>query len=255
MLPEFQHNFALGLLNGMKEETVPDKLRLDTLRFGVYVRHMRVSLRIAIEEAFPVTRRLVGASFFAQMAEQFATTHPPADGWLSAYGEGFPEFVAQYAPAASLSYLPDVARIEWARVRAANAQEDPGLDLKSLAALDPVELENLRLSLHEAASLIHSAFPVFDIWQAHHQHADDDQIAQIALANGSQDILVTRSGPLDVSVLLLPPGEAAFLTALTQHASFGSACRAAILADTAYDLSRQLGDLVCARALASLASK
>jgi len=254
MLPEFQHNFALGLLNGMKEETIPDELRLDTLRFGVYVRHIRVSLRIAIEEAFPVTRRLVGASFFAQMAEQFAATHPPAHGWLSAYGEGFPEFVAQYAPAASLIYLPDVARIEWARVRAANAQADPGLDLESLAALDPIELENLRLNLHEAASLIRSTFPVFDIWQAH-QHADDDQIAQIALANGSQDILVTRSGPLEVSVLLLRPGDAAFLTALAQHTSFGSACRAAILADTAYDLSRQLGDLVCACALASLARK
>lgn len=249
MLPEFQHSFASGLLNGMTEERVPDGLQVDTLRFGVYVRHTRVSLRIAIEEAFPVAKRLLGASFFAQMAGQFAAMHPPTCGWLSAYGEGFPEFVAQYLPATGPIYLPDLARIEWARVRAANAQADPGLDLKSLAALDPSELENLRLSLHEAASLIHSAFPVFDIWQAH-QHADDEQISQIDLANDSQDILVTRAGPLEVGVLLLHPGDAAFLTALIQHASFGSACRAAVLAETEYDLGRQLGDLVCRRALA-----
>ena len=249
MLPEFQHSFASELLNGMREEKVPNGLQVDTLRFGVYVRHTRVSLRIAIEEAFPVTKRLVGASFFAQMAGQFATMHPPACGWLSAYGEGFPEFVAQYPPAASLIYLPDVARIEWARVRAANAQADPGLDLKSLAALDPSELENLRLSLHEAASLIHSAFPVFDIWQAH-QHSDDEEISQIDLANGSQDILVTRAGPLEVGVSLLHPGDAAFLTALIQHASFESACQAAVLAETEYDIGTRLGDLVCRRALA-----
>lgn len=249
MLPEFQHSFASGLLNGMREERVPDGLQVDLLRFGVYVRHTRVSLRIAIEEAFPVTKRLVGASFFAEMADQFVAVHPPACGWLSAYGEGLPEFMAQYPPAASLIYLPDVARIEWARVRAANAQADPGLDLKSLAALDPTELENLRLSLHDAAILIHSEFPVFDIWQAH-QHADDRQISQIDLANGSQDILVTRAGPLEVGVSLLHPGDAAFLTALTQHASFESACQGALLAETEYEMGTRLGDLVCRRALA-----
>lgn len=249
MLPEFQHSFASELLNGMREERVPDGLQVDALRFGVYVRHTRVSLRIAIEEAFPVAKRLVGASFFAQMADQFVAMHPPVYGWLSAYGEGFPEFVAQYPPAASLIYLPDVARIEWARVRAANAQADPGLDLKSLAALGPSELENLRLSLHDAATLIHSEFPVFDIWQAH-QHSDDEQISLIDLANGSQDILVTRAGPLDVRISLLHPGDAAFLTALIQHASFESACQAAVLAETEYDMGTRLGDLVCRRALA-----
>lgn len=249
MLPDFQHSFASGLLNGLAEEETPDGLRVDSLRFGVYVRHTRVSLRMAIEEAFPVTRRLVSASFFTRMADRFVATHPPACGWLSAYGEGFPEFAAQYTPAAELAYLPDVARIEWARVRAANAKEDPGLDLKSLAALDPSELENLRLSLHDAATLIHSEFPVFDIWQAH-QHADDEQISQIDLANGSQDILVTRAGPLEVDVLLLHPGDFAFLTALVQHAPFESACQAAVLAETEYDLGARLGDLVCRRALA-----
>ena len=254
MLPEFQHTFASGLLNGTKEQTVLNALRVDALRFGVYVRHTRVSLRIAIEEAYPITRRLVGASFFAHVAEHFVATHPPARGWLSAFGEGFPEFVEQHFPDTNLVYLPDVARIEWARVRAANTQADPGLDLKSLAALDPSELESIQLSLPEAATFIHSAYPAFDIWQAH-QHADDEEIAEIDLARGSQDILVTRAGPLEVGVLLLDPGDAAFLTALIQHASFGSACRAAIAAETAYDLGRQLGVLVCAHALASLARK
>lgn len=252
MLPEFQHSFASGLLNGMREEGVPSGVQVDSLRYRMYVRHTRVSLRIAIEEVFPVTRQLVGAGFFAQMADQFVETYPPARGWLSAYGGGFPEFIAQYTPAADLAYLPDVAQIEWARVRAANAPADPGLDLKSLVALDPSGLENLRLSLHEAASLIHSAFPAYDIWQAH-QHVDDGQISQIDLANGSQDILVTRAGALEVGVSLLHPGDAAFLDALTEHSSFGSACRAAVLADSEYDLGRQFGDLVCVRAFASLA--
>jgi hypothetical protein len=250
MLPDFQHTFASGLLNRVREESVPDRLQVDPLRFGVYVRHTRVSLRIAIEDAFPVTRQLVGARFFAEMADQFVSLHPPVYGWLSAYGERFPVFVAQYSPAADLVYLPDVARIEWARVRAANAPADRGLDFKSLTLLDPSELECLHLSLHDSATFIHSEFPVFDIWHAH-RHTDDEPMPMIDLANGPHDILVTRPGALEVGVSLLHPGDAAFLAALIQHASFGSACQAAALADAEYDLGTRLGDLVCQRALAS----
>ena len=60
------------------------------------------------------------------------------------------------------------------------------------------------------------------IWQAH-QHSKVEQIPQIDLANGSQDILVTRTGAPEVGVSLPGPGDAAFLAALTQHASFGYA--------------------------------
>jgi hypothetical protein len=254
MLLDFQHSFASAILDGMKAQDISDGLLVDPLRFELYVRHTLVSLRTALEDAFPVTRRLVGPRFFAEMAKQFVVMHPPTNGWLSAYGEGFPEFVAQYRSAVSLAYLPDVARIEWARIRAANASANPGLELKSLTHLDPSQLECLYLSLHDAATFIHAPFPVFDIWQAH-QHADDKHISSIDLAKGPQDILVTRSGPLEVDISLLSPGDAAFLSALMQHASFGSACQAAVLAEAKYELGTRLGDLVCRRALASLKSE
>jgi hypothetical protein len=249
MLHDFQRSFASGLLKLEGGEALPDGLQVDALGFGVYAHHARASLSIAIENTFPITRRLVGAAFFAEMAGRFVAAHPPRHGWLSAYGEGFPKFVAQYSPAADLNYLPDLARIEWARVCAANAQDDPGLDLKSLAALDPAALESLCLSLHGAATLVHSHFPVFDIWQAH-QHADDEQIPRIKLAKGSQDILITRAAALEVGVSLLSPGDAAFLTAVIKNSSFGATCQAAVVAEKDYDLGPRLGDLVCRRALA-----
>ena len=92
------------------------------------------------------------------MAEKFVASHPPNHGWLSAYGADFPDFVAQYRPAADLGYLADVARIEWARVRAANAPDTPALDLLALARMDSEALESLPLNLHVAASLVYSPF-------------------------------------------------------------------------------------------------
>lgn len=250
MLRDFQRSFASGLLKLEGGEALPDGLHVDAPGYEVYAHHARASLSIAIENTFPVTRRLVGTAFFVEMAGRFVTAHPPRHGWLSAYGDRFPEFVAQYSPAADLNYLPDLARIEWARVRAANAPDDPGLDLKSLMVLDPAALESLCLSLHGAATLVRSSFPVFDIWQAH-QHTNDEQISQIELAEGSQDILVTRAGALEVGVSLLSPGDAAFLTAVVTNSPFGAACQAAVLAEADYDLGSRLGDLVCRRALAA----
>jgi hypothetical protein len=210
-----------------------------------------VSLRIAVENVYPVTRRLVGADFFTTMAEQFVANHPPNHGWLSAYGADFADFVAQYRPAADLSYLADVARIEWARVRAANAPDAPGLDLKTLAGIDPEALEGLPLSLHRAASLVYSPFPAFDIWRAHQHNADDKQLQQIDVAIGPQTTLISRPAALEVGVALLCPGDAAFLSTLAQHSPFGAAYQAAVLEDADYDLASRLGDLVRMRALAT----
>lgn len=250
MLHDFQREFASGLLRGKVRGSVADDLQVDPRRFGVYAHHTRVSLCIAIENAYPTTSRLVGADFFAEMVRRFVISHPPTHGWLSAYGREFPEFVAQYPPAADLPYLPDLACIEWARVRAANAPYEPGLDLNFLMTFNPGDLENLRLKLHGAASLVCSRFPVFDIWQAH-QHGTDDQIPPIELAKGSQDVLITRAGVMEVVVALLGPGDSAFLAALMQQLPFGAACQAAVSAEEEYDLGSRLGDLVSRKVLAS----
>jgi hypothetical protein len=253
MLRDFQRNFSTGLLKGKAREAPPDGFGINAHGFGVYAHHARASLCIAIEAAFPITKRLVGADFFTAMAEQFVTAHPPKQGWLSSYGEAFPEFVGQYPAATDLTYLADVARIEWSRVRAANAPDEPGLDLKSLALLDEAALGSLRLTLHGAATLVCSPFPVFDIWQAHFRVDSDDQVPEIDLATGSQHVLITRPGPLEVNVSLLNPGDVAFLAALGKNESFAAACEVAISAETDYDLPSRLGDLVCRRALAAFA--
>jgi Putative DNA-binding domain len=252
MLLQLQRTFAARLLEWKEQGPSPDGLRVEALGFGIHANNTRVSLRIAVEKIYPVTRRLVGVDFFTAMAEQFVACHPPNHGWLSAYGADFADFVAQYRPAADLGYLADIARIEWARVRAANAPDAPGLDLIALARMDPEALEGLPLSLHVAASLVCSTFPAFDIWRAHqHNGGDDEQLPQIDLAIGPQTTLVSRPAALEVGVALLGPGDAAFLSMLAEHSTFGAAYQAAVLQEADYDLASRLGDLVRMRALAT----
>lgn len=222
---------------------------LDAAGLAVHAHNVSASLQTAIETAFPVVRQLVGKDFFAAMAEPFVREQPPRRGWLSTYGSEFPDYVATYPPAGGLGYLADVARIEWARIHAANAQDTPGLNLQTLTTTPPDLLGNLRLDLHPAASLIQSAFPMFDIWQAHQGAGREDRLAEIDLAVG-QAVLVTRSGSKEISVVPLDTGDAALLAAVARRANFGSACQAAANAEREYDLSNALVRLAELRALA-----
>ena len=245
-LRAFQQGLAMRLLG--RDEEAAD-IGLDAAGLAVHANNVSASLQTAIETAFPVVLQLVGKSFFAALAERFVRDQPPCRGWLSAYGSEFPDYVAAYPPAAGLGYLADVARIEWARIRAANAQDALGLDLQTLATTPPDRLEGLRLDLHPAASLIRSAFPVFDIWQAHQRADRKDGLASIDLAAG-QEVLVTRSGPSEISTVALEAGDAALLAAIDERATFGDASQAAADAEAEYDLAAALPRLAELRALA-----
>jgi Putative DNA-binding domain len=68
----------------------------DARRFSVYRNNVAVGLIGALEARYPVSRRLAGDELFRAMARAFARAHKPRSPVMIAYGEEFPEFVADY---------------------------------------------------------------------------------------------------------------------------------------------------------------
>ena len=116
----------------------------DRLRFAVYRNNVHVSLVEALAKAFPITLRLVGDAFFRAMARAYVADHKPQSPLLIRYGESFPEFVAGFAPAARLAYLPDLARLEQAWLRAYHSAEARPLEAQDVARLAPDDLLEAR---------------------------------------------------------------------------------------------------------------
>src|SRR5215468_10678988 len=81
-------------------------------RLSIYRNTSRIALTNALRLNYPAVQRLVGEDFFAAAADIFITKEPPRMAWLDFYGAGFPEFLHGFGPAASLPYLPDIARLE-----------------------------------------------------------------------------------------------------------------------------------------------
>jgi hypothetical protein len=208
-------------------------------RFAVYRNNVLGGLVRALETRFPVVRRLVGPEFFAAMAAAFAAVHPPRSPLMLDFGVGFPAFIAEFPPAASLPYLADVAALERARGRAYHAADAVGLSDEVFASLATQDLAALRLALHPSVELLRSAHPVVRIWSS---HRGNDAPAPITAWHG-EDALVFRAGETVVT-LALPPGEAAFIAMLLALAPLGEAAVMAAAEEPAFDPAPALARLI-----------
>jgi hypothetical protein len=161
-------------------------------RLAVYRNTFASSVAHALRLAFPAVARLVGESFFDHAARSFARAEPPRSAWLDEYGSGFAAFLARFAPAASLAYLADVARLECAVRRALHAPDVAFLDVTRLAGVDAADHERVRFIAHASVALVASEFPVDAIWRAVLAQ-DDAALAAIDLRAGAVHLLVRRA--------------------------------------------------------------
>jgi len=192
-LLEVQTAMRHGLLDG--GDPAPAPLLADVLipgdGFSIYRNTSRGTLTKALRLNFPAVERLVGEDFFAATAHSFITREPPRTAWLDLYGETFPEFLQNFEPAATLAYLPDVARLERAVGRALHASNVEPLEIARLANIDASDRARVRFARHPSVSLLSSPYPVDAIWRAVLAR-DDDAMAAIEFGADAVHLLIER---------------------------------------------------------------
>jgi hypothetical protein len=161
------------------------------LRLAIYRNTCIRTLLSALRLSYPAVQRLVGAEFFVGAAREFIRVSPPAGACLNDYGAPFAAFLEAFAPAATLPYLADVARLEWAVNCALHADDAPGLDLARLAGLAEAARARVSFTAHPAVRLLQLRFPADAIWRAVLAQ-DGAAMAAIGLAAGPVHLLVER---------------------------------------------------------------
>ncbi len=211
------------------------------LRYAVYRNNVTVSLIDALADTYPVVQQLVGEDFFRAMARLFAQAHPPQSRVMAFYGQGFADFIASFPPAASVSYLADVARLEMAYVDAYHAADAVALPARHLQALlaDPQQLEALHVALHPSVHIVRAPYAIVDIWVAHQTDGEPTEWR----ADVAQNACVFRRG-LSVQVQSIGEGVAWFFTALQNDATLLQAAADAAAHDPTFDLTAALATLL-----------
>lgn len=231
-LADIQARFRAAVL-GPDDAPVRDVVRGDV---GVYRNTVQASLADVLATAFPVTQRIVGADFFQTLARRFIATAPPRVPQLSRYGDGFADFIAHEDVGQHLPYLPDTARLEWARGESYFAADAPTLNAVRLAALGPDDLERMVLALHPATRLIASPYPIHRIWEVNQPAVT--QVPRVDMSVG-QWALVSRRGH-HVVTRAITKADAAFLSAIMAGKTLAEATAA--ITDARFDLQQALQD-------------
>lgn len=196
---------------------------------GIYRQNIALNLTSALREIYPITLQLVGAGFFKTAAYFYQQQYPSQSGDLNNFGDQFANFIAAYAPAQSLAYLSEVAALEWACHQVFYAADSTTLNI---AALAQIPEDRLCFALQPACRLLKCQYPILQIWQ----FCQSDTEATLDLTADGVSLLVWRQG-FEVQLQALSPGEFAFLTALQQPATLGSAFEAALAIEPELDIT------------------
>lgn len=255
-LRELQQGFVAAVLDGDGAAPMPaiTPPRDAAERLAIYRRAVFANYRNALGATFPVVARLAGTSSFNAAVDAFVRAHPSRSGDLNVYGDAFADFLSGFAPAATLSCLPDVARLEWAideASRAADTERAPTSILAAFAEVAPDRLSAVRITLEPSCRLVASRYPILRLWQVNQPDHDGDDC--VSLDASAQALLVRR----DVRGIALEPltaGEFAWLEALASGAALGAAIDAAQAVDAAFDLGAALRTHIAAGTIVSVAA-
>lgn len=210
-------------------------------RLGIYRNNVFTNLRETLRTIYPVINKLVGKEFFSYAADTFIQRYPSPAGDLNRFGEYFGAFLADFAPAAELVYLPDTARLEWLTHQTYHAAEVMPLDRQALGSIAPDDYGRLLFSLNPACALLASEYPVHRIWQVNQTGYTGDP--SVDLASGSVRLLILRHGNF-IELQPLADGEWVLLNSLAIGENFAQACCKTLQVDPEFDVGHCLCDLV-----------
>ncbi len=164
-------------------------------RVDIYRTTMREAHVRALAHTYVGCEKILGVRYFGQLAAEFYYQHPATHPDLNRYGKAFPDFVQDFIghhqELAEYPYLPDLVRLEWMYEQAYYAKEDPVFDFEGLAGLGEDAWRGLRFTLGASVSVLRSAYPVLELWEA---QRGQEEVREIEAIDEPQCLCIAREG-------------------------------------------------------------
>jgi hypothetical protein len=253
-LGRFQDAFAHALLAPAEHAATcaPEVARLVAQpAFAVYRNTVMKGCIDALQANYPSVARLVGEEWFRAAAAVFACGRLPRNPTLAAYGEDFADFLGGFAPAADLTYLPDVARLDRFWTEAHTAADEAAVEPAAVARLAPDALARAVLRPHASARWAWFASqPIATIWRRNRYPGDEDEAELVWRGEGV--LLVRPRGRVENAAL--DAAGCAFLDACAAGETLAEAAAAALAVDARADLAQLMSQLLEAGAFGRMDS-
>ncbi|HED18408.1 MAG TPA: DUF2063 domain-containing protein [Gammaproteobacteria bacterium] len=184
--------------------------RLDVYRNAYYIR-----LQEALAHDFPVLLAYMGDVAFGREMAAYLKACPSNSPSLRQFGERLPDYLLEH----NTLQVADLARLEWAVLKAFDAADASVLTPEMLQNIPPEHWQDLHFELHPSVSVLDVSAHTYEVWNAHRQQQSlpDQQ------NNSMVPLLIWRSpgGPTIKTVSIECHG---LLVSLRDRLSFAQAC-------------------------------
>lgn len=170
----------------------------------------------ALREDFPKLVAVLGDDRFYDLAEGYVREHPSEHPSLSKLGRRVADYLVRHS--AGRPDLPDLARLEWARAEAFEAEDVPLAGIDSLRAVPPAELPRVRIDFTPALRLLRLDYDAPTLWRA-----IEDGAALPQPRRAEVDVAVWRK-EFEVFHAVLPADEARAVERAMAGEPFGAVC-------------------------------
>lgn len=170
----------------------------------------------ALREDFPKLVAVLGDDGFYALAEGYVREHPSEHPSLSKLGRRMADYLTRHPM--GRPDLPDLARLEWARAEAFEAEDVPLAGIDSLRAVTPAELPQVRLDFAPSVRILHLDHDAPALWRA-----IEDGIALPPPCRAEVDVAVWRK-EFEVFHAVLAADEARALERAMAGEAFGAVC-------------------------------
>jgi hypothetical protein len=207
--------------------------QLDPLgRLEIYRRAYHLRLIECLLDDYPAVAATLGEEAFEELCRKYIALHPSTDASLNSYGRHMSNLCRTEL---NLSFVADLATLEWAIVEVIHAAAADPLTMTGLAAMPASRWADARLVATPAFRLLRFGYPINRYFQAFREGS-----SPAVPSPSTSSVVVYRSGP---TIWRMDLSEAAFdlLHALTSGQSLGASLDAASAALSGVDESEAAG--------------
>jgi hypothetical protein len=191
------------------KSSVLEECGFDVKGIHVYRRNLLANAKRALTISFPTVFELLDSDTGEKIVYQYLRSSPPNQGDWAQWGESFSHFLEATEVGGNYPYICDCAALDW-HIHCALNGRDQTLMKTSLQLLRESEPERIFIELNQNVHVLKTAFPIEDIFHAHH-HEDELQ-RKVAMDNAKESLSVKR---LEQVVMVYRPEFQPKVTTLT----------------------------------------
>lgn len=219
-LQEMQSVFKDYLFSGANEIELASRIvsteKIDSIpRLDVYRNAYYIRLQEALAHDFPALLSVMGNELFGRDMAAYLRANPSTEPSIRFIGQYLSKWFLQN----NKPELADLAKVEWAVLKAFDAGNAVALTGDHLQSVLPEDWEQLRFALNPSVTLLDVDSNVLKIWKS---YIKDKPLPGLQSNNpGSLIIYRSHNGP---AVQSIPQLHHTLLEALAENMTFGMAC-------------------------------